>query len=258
MNRIRKGIFKITAPIFLFILFLSFFNGMADKGPSRKKFKVLGTSVEDLTQPQTAPKVVEDKLKSIVKDKRLNDWANWWKRCVRDLDLNSMEDLGEVTLYNEPTNFGHADEIKRGPGSMLYIKSPDGKRYIDPYWGRLVYVKENNEWQPYQNFDTHCGAELYEPSKKQAANILECYMHDGLDAAFWVNNDRIALMGYEAVTRQMSAECETVESCISPSIWIADLKSRTMSEYRGPVVKRGACDLGGYLKISAEKFFGKK
>jgi len=255
MKWFKNVLFKIAGTLFLIIIFLTFFNGLADKGPSRKKFRVLEGGSEDLTKPEAPPPV--SKLKEIMNDRHLVDWANWWKKCIPGLDLNAMEELGEFPLYNETTDFQTADNVRKGPGRILYIKSPDGKRSINPYWGRLVYVKQQDGWQPIEYKESRCGAELFEPSKKQATNILECYMHDGLDGAFWLNNDRLVFMGYDAVTRQMSVECETVESCIAPSVWIADLKSNTYSQYRGNVVKRSACDTGDYLRTSMPKFFGK-
>ena len=255
MKRFSKALFKIASTLFLIVIFLSFFNGLADKGPSRKKFKVLGTSEEDLTKPEAPPEV--DKLKEIINDRRLTAWYQWWKKCVPNLDLNNMENIGEFPLLNEPMNFQASDEVKKGPGNILYIRSPDGKRFINPYVGRLVYKKEETGWQPYEFKETRCGAELLTPSQKQSVNMLECFMHDGLDGAFWLDKNRLLLLGYDAVTRQMSVECETVESCISPSVWIADLKTNTYNQYRGTVMKRSACNPGGYLKISIPKFFGK-
>jgi hypothetical protein len=252
---LKHFLFRITAAAFLLLIFLTFFNGLADKGPSRKKFRVLGSGSEDLTKPEAPPEV--DKLQQIVNDRRLVDWATWWKKCVPDLDLKNMEDIGEFPLLNEPMEFQAADEVKKGPGKILYIKSPDGKRFINPYWGRLVYKKEETGWQPYEYKETRCGAELLNPSQKQDTNILECFMHDGLDGAFWLDKNRLVLLGYDAVTRQMSVECETVESCIAPSVWIVDLKANTYNQYRGAVMKRSACNLGGYLKTSIPNFFGK-
>ena len=245
---------KLVNIIFLALIFFTFVGGLADKGPSRRKFKVLEGGSEDLIKPEPAPAV--NRLKEISNNKHLVQWASWWQKCVPGFSLNSMEDLGEFPVDNEPTDFTASDKIKKGPGGMFYTGSPDGKRYINPYWGRLTYKWNDDGWWPY--VENQCGAELYEPSQKKSAIILRCYMHDGMDGAFWAGKDRLVLMGYDAVTRQMNVECETVESCVSPSVWIVDLKSNTFNQHRGNVVKRDACNLDGYLKLTLPRFFGEK
>lgn len=243
---------KLFRIFFFALIFITFFNGLAEKGPSRRKFKVLEGGSEDLIKPEPAPEV--NHLKEIAADKRFTQWVSWWQKCVPGFSLDQMEGMGEFPIDNEPADFAAADKVKKGPGGMFYIHSPDGKKYINPYWGRLVYKMSDNEWWPY--VENQCGAEVYDPSQKKSTIVMHCYSRDGLDGAFWLDRDRVTLMGYDAVTRQMSVECETVESCVAPSVWIVNLKSATLSQYRGNVVKRDACNLGGYLKAALPKFFG--
>lgn len=237
---------------FLVVVFITFFNGVADKGPSRRKFKHLESGEENLIKPEGPPPV--DRLKEISGDKRFVNWKNWWQRCIPGFSLDSMEDLGEFPVDNEPLDPAVYGESNKGPSKILYIGSPNGKHYINPYWGRLVYRMKGEDWQAY--LEDGCGAELYDPAKKRGAIILHCYTRDGLDGAFWLGNDRFVIMGYDAVTRQMNVECETVESCIAPSVWIVDLKSATFNQHRGSIARRGSCDLDGFLKLSMPKFFG--
>jgi len=244
---------KMACLILPALIFIFFFNGVADKGPSRRKFKKLESGEENLIKPEAAPAI--NRLQQISKDKHFTMWVGWWQKCIPGFSLNKMEDLGEFPVDNEPADFAAADKIKKGPGGILYKNSPDGKKYINPYWGRLVYKWKDDDWWPY--FESQCGAELYEPSQKKSTIVLKCYTKDGLEGAFWVDKDRVVLMGYDSVTRQMSVECETVESCVAPSVWILDLKSATLNQHRGTIVKRSACDLDGYLKTAMTKFFGK-
>lgn len=243
---------RMLTIISLGILFITFFNG-GNKGPSRSKFKVLESGEENLIKAEPAPEV--NRLKEISGDKRLKEWVAWWQKCAPGLSLDTMENLGEFPIDNQPVDTAKWGEPKKGPSKSFYVNAPDGKHAVNPYFGRLIYIMENGDWQPYVKGG--CGAELYDSSTKSSSIILQCFMHDGLDDAFWLNRDRLVLVGYEAVTRQMNVECETVESCASPSVWIVDVKNGTMSQHRGPIVKRSLCDLDGYLKLTRKDFFGK-
>ncbi len=237
--------------VFLTVIFITFFNGLAEKGPSRKKFKVLEGGSEDLIKPEAAPEV--NYLKEIAGNKHLKEWMGFWQKCVPGLSVDSMESLGQFPIDNEPTDFDMSQKVKNGPGGQFYTGAPGGSKSINPYWGRLTYKPEGNEWSPY--IEHQCGAELFDSSQKKSSIILRCYMHDGLDGAFWLDKNRVVVVGYDAITRQMSVECETVESCIAPSVWIVDLKSATLTQYRGNVVKRDACSLDAYLKLKVPGFF---
>lgn len=236
------------------LVFAFFFNGTMSKGPSRQKFKVLESGEENLIKAEAPPEV--NRLKEISKDRRLTEWAAWWQKCAPNFSLDAMENLGEFPIDNQPVDVAKWGEPRNGPAKSFYVNSPDGKHAVNPYFGRLVYKMEADSWQPY--VELGCGAELYDASTKRSSIILQCFMHDGLENAFWLNKDRLVIVGYEAVTRQMNVECETVESCASPSVWIIDIKSGTMNEHRGPIVKRSLCDLTGYLKLTRKDFFGKK
>jgi hypothetical protein len=124
---------------------------------------------------------------------------------------------------------------------------------VNPYWGRLLFRKEGDAWQPY--IELRCGALLYEKAQKRARTILDCSMNEGIDDAVWQKGDELVLLGYESVTRQMSDECESVQACAAPSIWFVDLAKSTVRSYRGDLIKRGSCRLGDYLKERLPKFF---
>lgn len=242
---------KITVLLFFVIVFVTFFNGYKTAGPARSKFKKLGTGEVDLTKTEETVEV--NKLKEIIGDKRLKKWAGWWQACAKGFSLSEMEDIGHGPVYDERIRPLSTSEMGDGPGKMFYLRSPDGKIHLNPHWSRLLFKKEGDAWQPL--IEIPCGVALYKPKENWARNILDCSALEGIDDAFWFGKERFALMGYMAVSRQMDVECETVESCVAPTVWIVDLKSGLINEHRGKLIKRNQCELGGYLKIRLPEFF---
>lgn len=253
--KLTKAARAVAWPMFFALVFLAFFNGYKAEGPSRKKFKKLGEGEVDLTREEEAPPEI-DRFKAISGDKRLKDWAGWWRACASGFSLGEMEDVGLSSIHDEDIPPLTPDQISDGPGRMLYQRSPDGRRYLNPYWGRLLFRKEAEGWQPY--VEVPCGAALYTPASMRARRVLDCSALEGVEDAYWRDRETIVLMGYTAVSRQMNVECETVESCVAPTVWILDLKSATASERRGPLARRKSCDLGGYIKQRLPEFFGKE
>lgn len=250
MHRLRC----MAAVLFFAFVFLTFFNGYQQAGPAKRKFKHLGESgdVVDLTTKQAIVEV--DRLKEVIGDKRLREWAGWWQKCLTGFSLEKMDDTGTVSMGEMPTP-PLTPEMTAGPQAMFYRKSPDGKHLLNPYYGRLLIKKEGDAWQPY--IELPCGAALYDNRTKAGKNILDCSALEGVDDAFWKSGDLLVIMGYEALTRQMNVECEGVESCVSPVVWLVDLKARSINEHRGTVFKRksGICELGGYMKVRLPEFF---
>ncbi|MFA4874086.1 MAG: hypothetical protein WC956_02550 [bacterium] len=256
--RERNTIFLRIATICLFaIVFIFFFNGYKDEGPSRKKFRKLPGGTEDLVAEDAKPKPPPiDYLKGIKGNKRAQEWAKWWNSCVPKFTLGSLELVGDSELSNDPVDTKLVEESMSGPGRMFYSGSPGGRYEINPYWERLSYKKEAEGWQPY--IETPCGALIYEPKAHKARVVLDCTMNEGLDDAIWLGKDSVAVMGYGSVTRQMNVECESVESCATPEIWVIDLASGWLHEYRGELIAHGACKVGGYLPQRLPRFFGKQ
>lgn len=246
---------QIGLLVFSILIFIFFFNGYQSQGPARGKFKKLGEGSVDLTKEEVAPDI--DFMKDVRGDKRLKAWEAWWKKCSPGFSLDSIEDIGQAPIYEEKIDFAEPDRLEDGPNKMFYERSPGGKWLLNPYYRRMFFKKEGDAWQPY--IEIPCGVALYDLKGKKARNVLSCSALEGIDDFFWKGSDRFVLMGYSSVSRQMNVECETVESCITPTVWIVDLKSGLMSEHHGPIAKRKSCELGGYLKVKLPKFFeGKK
>ncbi len=245
------------ATLCLFIaIFIFFFNGYKDEGPSRKKFRKLPGGTEDLVAEDAMPKPVQvDYLKGLRKNKRVLEWAKWWQGCIPGFNLDALELVGDSELDKDSVDAKLVEESMKGPGKMFYSSSPGGRYSINPYWERLSYRKEADGWQPY--IETPCGALIYEPKSHKARIALNCTMNEGLDDAIWLDKERVAVMGYGSITREMNVECETVESCATPEIWVIDLASGWLHEYRGDLVAHGACKLGGFLPQRLPDFFGK-
>lgn len=247
---------KRLAIVFLSIfVFVFFFSGYSNEGPSKRKFKKLGEGVEDLTKvPEVKPE--KNQLKEIAGDGRFKKWVEWWQKCSPNLNTNNMEVLSSAPIYDEPIKYLSSAEMQDGPQDMFYIKSPSGKYIVNPFFRRLSYQKETGDWQPYIKIP--CGVALYDTKSTWARNIFDCSALEGIDDAFWKDKDRLVLMGYSSVSRQMNVECESTESCIAPTIWVVNVKDQTVSEHHGDVMKRKKCELGGYLKVRLPNFFGKE
>lgn len=243
---------KIAIAVFSILIFFIFFNGYKAAGPARSKFKKLGEGVEDLTKEEVAAPEA-DRLSQIVKNKHFKPWVEWWQKCAQGFALENMDDIGQTAVYDQGIAFKTPSELNEGPGGVLIFRSPGGRYYLDPYFGRLLYRKEDKIWQPY--VELRCGAAIYTPSEKKAKNVLECSALEGIDDAFWLDKSKFVLMGYSALTRQMNVECEGLQTCASPTVWLVDLKSGYINEYRGKVIKRKTCELGGYLKVRWPDFF---
>ena len=132
-----------------------------------------------------------------------------------------------------------------------FIRNPDG--ILSLFGINIVYKKEKDGWQPYIQF----GGFVVIIEKKKAKSIMRLWAQEGIQDSFWLGNDRVVLMGYDATSRQMDVDCPTVESCASPSVWIVNFKTGAIHQYRGGAIKREACDPIGYLELKFPKFFGK-
>lgn len=241
--------------VLVIVAFVFFFNGYQNEGPSRRKFRKSGESSVDLTREERTVVVVEDDLAKVKSDARVQRWVESWKRCVPDLKLESLVDVGAADMEDEAVDAALVTEDFKGPAKMFYSKSPSGKRMINPYWGRLLFRKEGDDWQPY--IELRCGILAFEPKGMRARVVQSCTMNEGMDDVFWLDADRAVVVGYESVTRQMSSECESVESCFAPSLLYFDFQKNLVHAYRGKVLKRGLCQLDQYLRTRLPEFYGK-
>lgn len=232
-------------------IFLIFFNGYRSAGPARHKFKKLPETEEDLIKPEPEPEV--NYLAQIAHDRRIQKWIAHWNTCQPGLSADSMSALGEAFIDEQEVDMKEYEYMREGPNKQFYVGAPGGKYQLNPYWKRLYYKKSDSGWQPF--YDEGCGAMLYESSKKRGVIILRCSLLEGIDDAFWLDKNRLVLMGYESVTRQMSVECETVKSCVTPCVWIIDLKKKAMHQYHGDTLKRENCNVDAYIKAKYPKLF---
>lgn len=252
----RSFISKFAIFAFFAFIFVLFFNGYSNEGPSRKKFKRLGNDagVEDLTKVEEAKPEV-NLLKGISKDSHFKEWTEWWQKCSPGLEIDRLEGIGSSPMHDLPIDYLTDAQMSDGPGKMFYLRSPNGKYYANPFYKRLQYKNEGGSWQPY--IEVPCGVAVYAAKTKWARNVMECSSLEGIDDAFW-KGELLVLMGYSSVSRQMNVECEGVESCATPTVWILDFKNNTQYEYHGSLIKRKGCELGGYLRVRLPKFFGKE
>lgn len=254
----RSGIlFRIGIILLFFAVFVFFFNGYRQRGPSRRKFKKLPGGTEDVSAEQIQPEGEDKLLMSLAGERRLNDWVAFWQKCIPGFTVESLEDSGEVEIGADTVDVKLVEEERKGPGKMFYKGSPGGGKYINPYWRRLIYKKEDGGWQPY--IELPCSALLYDSKARSAKIILNCTMFEGIHEAIWLSQSRLMLLGYESVSRQMDVRCETVETCAAPAIWVIEFDKGYTHSYRGnQLIKRSDCDLNVYLKKKLPRFFGKE
>lgn len=255
MHRSRPRWLSYATALFFVALFLFFVNGYRQRGPARSKFQKLPGGVEDLAEGEMKPEGEDTLLKELKAHKKIAAWAAEWKKCLKDFSLEGMDDVGEAQIENDPVELKVVAEERKGPGSMFYSKAPGGERIINPYFRRLVYKKEKHGWQPY--IELPCSVLLYDTKKKEASVALNCSLYEGMQDAIWLDRDRVVLLGYESVSRQMDVRCETVETCVAPAVWVLDFAKGWSHSYRGDLVTRGSCDVQQYLKERLPRFFGK-
>jgi hypothetical protein len=252
MARLRSHLPAILTTLFFVTVFLVFFNGYKQRGPSRRKFQKLPGGTEDVAADEIKPEG-EDKLAlELAANKRIKKWVRDWQRCMPEFDIRAMDDVGEAEIDYEPVKMALVKEERKGPGKMFYV-GRSGKS-INPWWKRLVYKKEESGWQPY--IELPCFALLL--SKKGANIVLNCTIFEGIQDAIWLDKNRVALLGYESVSRQMDVACKTVETCSAPAIWVLDFAKGWSHSYRGKIVTRDYCDVETYLKKRLPGFFGKE
>lgn len=255
MVRERSKVPSCLVILFFVAVFAFFVNGYRQSGPARSKFQKLPGGVEDIAEDEMKAEGEDKLLAELGKEKKLRKWVESWKKCLPGFTIESMGDVGESRIEQEPVEIAEVKEERKGPGRMFYIGAPGGGKAINPYFRRLVYKKDESGWQPY--IDLPCSALLYEGGKDRATIALTCSMFEGIQDAIWLDKDRVALLGYESVSRQMDVSCETVETCAAPAVWVLDFASGWAHSYRGELVTRGSCDVQVYIRERVPAFFGK-
>jgi hypothetical protein len=139
---------------------------------------------------------------------------------------------------------------KSGPNKKLIVSR--GGKSINPVWGRMKYVKGKKGWMP--ETSPRCGVMLYEGDRQR--QIIPCGELDGIFEAFWVSKDKVMVTAYRKMSPEMNAECKAKEvgQCISPVLYLTDLKDETVWEYRGPVVTFDKCEPNDFL-VKCYPFF---
>lgn len=254
MARIRSHLPLILTTLFFVCVFLIFVGGYRQRGPSRRKFQKLPGGTEDIAADEIKPEGEDKLIKELAANRKIKKWIADWRRCMPEFDLATMDDVGEAEIDYEPVDLNLVKEERGGPGRMFYVGAPGGGKSINPWWRRLIYKKEAEGWQPY--IELPCFALLYK--RKSASIVLNCTIFEGIQDAIWLDKNRVALLGYESVSRQMDVACKTVETCSAPAIWVLDFAKGWSHSYRGKIVTRGTCDVQGYLKRRLPGFFGKE
>lgn len=254
MARIRSNMPTILVAIFFVTVFLVFFNGYKQRGPSRRKFQKLPGGTEDVAADEIRPEGEDKLILELASNKKVKKWVRDWQRCMPEFDVRTMDDVGEAEIEYEPVDMALVKEERKGPGKMFYVGG--GGKSINPWWKRLVFKKEEDGWQPY--IELPCFALLYDSRKKSASIVLNCTIFEGIQDAIWIGKNRVALLGYESVSRQMDVACKTLETCSAPAIWVLDFAKGWSHSYRGKIVTRGYCDVETYLKNRLPGFFREK
>jgi len=252
----RRNLPAVLATLFFVTLFLVFFNGYRQLGPSRSKFKKLPEGTEDIAADEIKPEGEDKLIKELEGNRKIAKWVASWHGCMPGFTLSSMDDVGEATIDYDPVDMDQVKEARGGPNGMFYVGAPGGGRKINPWWKRLEYRNEEGGWQPY--IEIPCFVLLIDSRRKGASIVLSCAIYEGIQDAIWLDRDRVALLGYESVSRQMDVRCETVQTCAAPAVWVLDFAKSWSHSYRGEISTRGTCDVEAYLKRRLPRFFGKE
>jgi hypothetical protein len=241
--------------VFFVAISVLFVNGYRQSGPARSKFQKLPGGVEDLAEGEMKPEGEDKILKELETNKKIARWTAEWKKCLKGFTLLEMDDVGESQIEQDPVEREVVRSERKGPGKMFYFGAPGGGRSINPFFRRLVYKKDESGWQPY--IELPCSVLLYDAAKDEAFIVLTCSMYEGMQDAIWLDKNRVVLLGYESVSRQMDVRCETIETCVAPAIWVLDVAKGWLHSYRGDLISRGKCDVESYLRQRLPGFFGK-
>ena len=198
--------------------------------------KVIEMAIEEVFVKEE--KSFIDKVK---RDGRIAPWMKWWSSCIGSFGWEDLIDVGVMSIDDDGRPYDK-NEVA-GPNGKLMIRR--GGKAINPVSGRMKYVKGKDGWEPVTG--PRCGVVLYEKGK--ARTIVHCGELDGIFQGFWMGKDKAVFTAYRKTSPEMNMECKAKEvgTCVSPVLYLADLKNKTVWEYRGPVVTFAKCEPNDFL-----------
>ena len=104
MARIRSHLPTILTTLFFVTVFLVFFNGYKQRGPSRRKFQKLPGGTEDVAADEIKPEGEDKLVLELAANKRIKKWVRDWQRCMPEFDIRAMDDVGEAEIDYEPVD----------------------------------------------------------------------------------------------------------------------------------------------------------
>lgn len=210
-----------------------------------EKWKVVEETVEIRDQVEEAEGFFEE----IKNDGQLKPWANWWHQCTSSFNVNNLIDVGTTSISDEPRTYDK--EELAGPNRKFTISR--GGRTINPVWGRMKYVKTADGWEP--TYGNRCGVVMYEKGKAQT--LIHCGELDGIFGGYFAGKDKVVVTAYRKTSPEMNTECkaQNVGECVSPVLYLIDLKDQSVWQYRGPVVMFKKCEPNNLLIRLYPSFF---
>jgi hypothetical protein len=211
--------------------------------PADQRGRVTEEKLEDV-------QIVEEKsfFDEVKKSGKLKPWVKWWRGCANSFTVDGMIETGMRAISGDWRKIDKME--KSGPNKKLIVSR--GGKSINPVWGRMKYVKRKDGWVP--ETSPRCGVVFYQGDR--ARTVIHCGELDGIFQAFWVGKDKAMVTAYRKISPEMNAECEAKEvgQCISPVLYLVDLKGDSVWEYRGPVVTFAKCEPNDFL-VKCYPFF---
>lgn len=204
--------------------------------PSEERGRVTEERIEEV-------EIVEEEsfFDQVKGSSKLKPWIDWWRACAGSFNIDDMIEAGMTAISGD---WRKAEGWERsGPNKKLMIKC--GGKSINPVWGRMKYVKSKEGWIPQTS--PRCGVVQYDGDRVRT--VIPCGELDGIFQAFCTGKGQVMVTAYRKMSPEMNAECQAknVGECVSPVLYLVDLKSETVWEYRGPVVTFTKCEPNNFL-----------
>ncbi len=157
----------------------------------------------------------------------LADWVSYWRAYDPAFALDSLRWTLADTILVERTE-AISDSLRTTPSPRGWAWSPDRSRVVDPNWYR--------EWDPDRNeymYEPDAVTELLDFTTRTGTFLQFCGTGCRNDAAFWLDRERFALVGW--------TDTDMGDSLFAPRVTVYDLERRTTATGVG----RGVAMRGG-------------
>lgn len=170
---------------------------------------------------------LEEKIKT-----EAPEWYKNWLGSDSGTNLSMFIKSGDensITDTEYPYDFKENRSDLREKKSY-YIYSPDKTKILDPN-GQIFLGEEDGKIVEYLDVDSN--VKLINLKTNKFKQVASCGTPCGFNDAFWVNNDLFVVLG-QSIGKKGFDHCQIYEECMSPNLYIFDLKNNKYISYQGP------------------------